>query len=565
MKQTSLSVAAISLILVFDYNIIRSHNPINQIVNKMKRYFLLIIMLLILVSKATAQKKSDSIADMVIELNLKHMERCRRADMRVASKKEGVDKDPFKPVFHIMPEAGACGDPNGPIYANGRYHMFFQHQPEFERDVPYDQWKEGGTADGLPYSGTGWGHVSSADLVYWTHEPIALMPERGSYDPNLCASGTALIDNDGTPAIFYTAAEPQTQCIARSKDPNLRWWKKDAGNPILRGPIYPGYNPGNFRDPFVWREGTTWQMITCGSIVDTISRGAVMHFQSENLIEWEFKGPFCVGSESHCIAWEVPNFLTFNDGKTGMLIVSPLYDNLEHTDHNPRSNVIYSIAPYSTSGQFNVGEFKRLDIGNPNDFYAALSMKAPDGDWLTWAMNIGGGTTGDWSTHLSLPRLLNIRSDGLLSQEPIEELQALRREHWSAANIKLNGNYILTPGSVTCEVIAEIEPGTAKKIGLDLRASNDFKTLSRIYYDVENKKLFFGECNVEFELLEGENILRLHAFLDRSIIETFVNKREVGTLRPHYDINYQTLRIFTEGGTARIKTVDVWEMGSIWE
>ena len=65
----------------------------------------------------------------------------------------------------------------------------------------------------------GWGHASSKDLVYWEHEPVALMPERGSYDPNLCASGCTVIADDGIPTIFYTAAEPQTQCIARSQDP----------------------------------------------------------------------------------------------------------------------------------------------------------------------------------------------------------------------------------------------------------------------------------------------------------------------------------------------------------
>ena len=513
----------------------------------------------------TGSEKTDTGTDMVIELDLKHLERCYRANMRVAVKKAGVDKDPFKPVFHIMPQAGSCGDPNGPIYANGKYHMFFQHAPEFEREVPYNLWEEGGTAEGLPYNGTGWGHVSSFDLVYWEHEPIALMPERGSYDPNLCASGTAILDDNGIPTIFYTAAEPQTQCIARSKDPNLRWWKKEPSNPILPGPEYPGYNPGNFRDPFLWREGTTWQMITCGSLVDTISRGAVMYFQSENLMDWEFKGPFCIGNQSNCIAWEVPNFLTFNDGKTGVFIVSPLYDNLEHTDHNPRSHVIYSIAPYGGNGDFKVGDFKKLDIGHPNDFYAALSMKTPDGRWLTWGMNIGGGTQGDWATHLSLPRVINVRSDGLLNQEPITELQALRREHWSAVNIELNGNYILPQESVTCEIIAEIELGTAKRIGLDLRASNDFNTYSRIYFDVDNKKLHFGDYSVDFELLEGEKVLRMHAYIDRGIIETFVNKREVGTLRPYYDIDYQFLRIYCEDGTARLKTVDVWELGSIWE
>jgi len=183
---------------------------------------------------AQETKDVDRQGDLSITLDLRHLERCWRADMRVAAKKAGADSDPFKPVFHVMPAAGACGDPNGPIYDKGRYHLFFQHAPEFVYGNPVSQWAE---FEGV-HSHTGWGHASSSDLVYWEHEPIALMPEKGSYDPNLCASGSAVLADDGTAMIFYTAAEPQRQCIARSVDPNLRWWRKDPANPI----ISPGRN-----------------------------------------------------------------------------------------------------------------------------------------------------------------------------------------------------------------------------------------------------------------------------------------------------------------------------------
>ena len=172
---------------------------------------------------AMAQAAYAQRTNMRIEMDLDHLDRITRANARVAAKQASVDSDPFKPVFHIMPAAGGCGDPNGPIYAKGKYHMFFQHAPELEWGKPAEEWEEGQ----LGYSHTGWGHVSSKDLAYWQHEPIALMPERGSYDPNLCASGCAIMADDGTPTIFYTAAEPQTQCIARSQDPHLRYWLKE--------------------------------------------------------------------------------------------------------------------------------------------------------------------------------------------------------------------------------------------------------------------------------------------------------------------------------------------------
>lgn len=497
---------------------------------------------------------------MRIEMDTRHLERLIAANAAVYAKKDNAASDPFRPTFHILPLSGGAGDPNGPLFAKGKYHMFFQHLPEMEWGKPMEEWEN--------YHGAinhiGWGHASSTDLVYWEHEPIALMPEVGSYDPNFCASGTAVVDDDGVPTIFYTGAEPQTQCIARSHDPNLRHWLKDKNNPIILEPDYPNYRKGGFRDPFVWRDGDTWHMIVCGAVEGV--GGVLTHFTAKDLTDWTFEGIFAQGNDPHCTAWEVPNFLTFDEGKTGVLIVSPLYDNLNRPDGNPRENVVYSIASYDGSGSFTPGEWRKLDICFPNDFYAALSMKHPDGRWITWAMALGGSTEGHhWTQLLTLPRVLDIRPDGRLSQEPLPELHALRREHWSAEGQPLEGAFVLGHKSATCEILAEIELGAAKQVALELRASEDFTTASRIVFDVENKKLHVGAFDVDFELLEDEDVLRIHSFVDRGIVETFVNRRECGTVRPYNDLNHQSMRLTAEGGAARIRSVDVWEVGSIWE
>lgn len=501
---------------------------------------------------------------MRIEMNLNHMERIARGNARVAAKKASVESDPLKPIFHIMPEAGSCGDPNGAVYAKGKYHMFFQHSPEFEWGKPVEQLEEstgvGGPGGGHP--GVGWGHVSSVDGVYWEHEPIALMAERGSYDPTLCASGCTVVADDGTPTIFYTAAEPQTQCIARSQDPNLRYWLKDKNNPIIREPNIDNFNKGGFRDPFIWREGSTWQMIVCGSIRGV--GGMAVHFRSENLTDWSYVGPFATGMGEHCVAWECPNFMRFKD--MGVLVVSPLFDNVQDKNYAPRSSVVYSIAPYSDGGTFVPGTWKAVDFGGPNNFYAGHNHRTPDGRYWLWGMVIGGGSPGhDWVTHLTLPRVISLRPDGLLGQEPPVELQGLRRSHWSETNLNLVGNHLLGIKSSTFEIIAEIEISGATSIGMDIRASDDFTSKTRLVYDVLNSKLNLDGFNADFKLLPGEDVLRLHAFVDRSVVEAFTNRRECGTVRAFQDINNQAIRLFSEGGTARIRSVDVWEMGSIWE
>ena len=205
-------------------------------------------LVLITLFLAMAQVAFAQTTDMRIEMDVNHLDRITRANARVAAKKASVDSDPFKPIFHIMPEAGSAGDPNGLIYAKGKYHVFFQHCPEFEWGKPVEQWEEGR----LGHPGNGWGHVSSIDGVYWKHEPIAIMPQRGSYDPNHCASGSTVIADDGTPTIFYTAAEPQTQCIARSRDPNLRYWLK-----AMR--LFSEGGTARIRSIDVWEMGSIWQ------------------------------------------------------------------------------------------------------------------------------------------------------------------------------------------------------------------------------------------------------------------------------------------------------------------
>lgn len=520
--------------------------------------FLAVMISCCLVSSAEETEKTVGDGDMSVTLDLKHFERCMRANMRVAAKKADVDGDPQKPIFHIMPAAGGCGDPNGPIYAKGKYHIFFQHSPEMVWGKPVEEWEE---YEGS-YSHTGWGHASSKDLVYWEHEPIAIMPEKGSYDPNLCASGSTVIDDDGTPTIFYTAAEPQKQCIARSVDPNLRWWRKDPNNPIISEPEVKDYLKGGFRDPFLWREGTTWNMIVCGAIRGV--GGMAVHFRSENLLDWKYVGPFATGMGEHCLAWEVPSLMRFGD--MAVLMVSPLFDNLEATDHAPRGDVSYTIASYVDGGKFKPGDWKKIDIGGPNNFYANQCMKTPDGRYLLWGMNIGGGSPGhDWSTHLSLPRVITLRPDGLLGQEPPVELEKLRRAHWGKKNKELNGEYKLDVKSTTFEIIAEIEVGDAKTVGMDLRASEDFSTKNHIYYDVKNAKLHLDGFSADFQLLEEEEVFRLHIFVDRSVVEAFINRRECGTVRAFNDPNHKAMRLFSDGGTARIRSVDVWEIGSIWQ
>lgn len=77
--------------------------------------------------------------------------------------------DPMRPQFHLLPAKNWMNDPNGPIYFNGRYHMFFQYNPR-----------------AATWGDMSWNHAVSSDMLHWSHLPLALTPTPGSPDAYGC-------------------------------------------------------------------------------------------------------------------------------------------------------------------------------------------------------------------------------------------------------------------------------------------------------------------------------------------------------------------------------------------
>ena len=195
-----------------------------------------------------------------------------------ASNKETL----WRPVYHFAPQWGWMNDPNGMVYKDGEYHLFYQYNPYGSR-----------------WGNMNWGHAISRDLVSWEHMPVAISPD----GLGTIFSGSAVVDKDNTAGFganaivaFYTQASArQMQSIAYSTD-NGRTFKKYAGNPVLTGDV------ADFRDPKVsWHEGTHKWILT-------LAVGQEIRFYSSpNLKDWTYESNFGEGQGNHGGVWECPD------------------------------------------------------------------------------------------------------------------------------------------------------------------------------------------------------------------------------------------------------------------
>ena len=206
--------------------------------------------------------------------------------------KDSLYKEQNRPQFHFSSRRGWNNDPNGLLYYEGEYHLFYQHNP-YERE----------------WGNMHWGHAVSRDLIHWEELPVALYPD----EHGTMFSGSVVVDytntagfNKGdTPALvaIYTADNPEKeiQCIAYSLDKG-RSWKKYSKNPVIDSKAK--WNSKDTRDPKVfWHKPTNkWVMVLN-------ERDGHSIYNSDNLKDWTF--------ESHITGfWECPELFELAvDGK----------------------------------------------------------------------------------------------------------------------------------------------------------------------------------------------------------------------------------------------------------
>ncbi|MBA7640411.1 Levanase [subsurface metagenome] len=474
--------------------------------------------------------------------------------------REKLAADPQRPRYHFLPPANWMNDPNGPLFWKGKYHIFYQHNP-------YAAFHGGRTGT------MHWGHAFSEDLVYWKHLPVALAPTPDGPDKNGIYTGCA-VDNSGVPTIIYTGVSPEVQCIATSNDDMITWKKHDR-NPVIDSPPKDLEVTG-FRDPCVWKEKDDWYMLI-GSGIKGIG-GTCLLYRSKDLIAWEYLHPLCIGDGKNTgDMWECPDF--FPLGNKHVLLVSVL-----RRRWNPCFIGEYIDHKFQPRVQRNLDLSGNLDIGGC--FYAAKSMADSRGrrilfGWILEGRSASAQWASGWSGVLSLPRMLSLHEDSTLRMEPVTELKVLRGKHYQYKNLHVTttSSSLLKDIQGDClEIIAQFDPEDAKEFGLKVRCAPDGTEQTLIFYNNASKSLNVNrerssltpevnqyEQGGPFELASDET-LKLHIFMDRSVIEVFANDQVCLTSRIYPSrTNSLGIGLFARGGSVKLKSIDIWEMRSIWE
>jgi beta-fructofuranosidase len=316
--------------------------------------------------------------------------------------------DPTFPALHGRPARGWVNDPNGCAYVAGRYHVFFQHNPAAPT-----------------HTAIGWGHMSSADLVRWRAEPLALAPRPGEIDAYGCWSGCLVVDG-GTPTIVYSAvadAGHRAEVVLARGDPDLVTWTP-ARTAVAGHPSDPAVT--HARDPFVFQAGGRRYAIQ-GAGHDRDRRARILVYDCEDLTDWKPLGPLLTSADpvagelAPASIWECPN--VFPLGDRWVLVVS-----LWHGAHGPvrLAGVRYLLGDLDIGPD---GPRFRPERGGPLDtgpsFYAPQVLPLPDRTLLwAWSWELERAVA-DWAGSLTFPRELSLVGGEVVSR-PAPELDALR-------------------------------------------------------------------------------------------------------------------------------------------
>ena len=445
----------------------------------------------------------------------------------------------YRPQFHFSALRDRMSDPNGLVYYQGEYHLFFQHNSilNMRNNAPKRLWPDS------------WGHAVSTDLVHWKQLENAIEPDEYGW----IWSGSAVVDwnnsaglksgDEETIVALYThggfghPANPCVQAMHSSNDRG-RTWTRYENNPIL------GYIVGENRDPkVIWHNATKkWVMALY------LDGNDFALFSSRDLKEWTRLCDIHIPATREC-----PDFFEL-----------PVDGCAEHTRWVIwGANGNYCIGTFDGHSFQTDSEVLRADWGD--NFYAAQSwsdIPKEDGRRIQIAwMNSTEYPAMLFSQQMSFPCELTLRTtpEGIrMFRQPVKEIETIqRREHaWRNMPLKPGENLLSDVAGELFDIRAEIELGDATEIEFAVRGE-------KVKYSTTQRQLSgLGGCA---HLDPVENRIQLQILVDRTSLEVFGNAGRVSMsfcLVP--DPENESVGLSAAGGTASVVSLKVYELCSVW-
>lgn len=449
--------------------------------------------------------------------------------MNNKSENQDVYSEMYRPQFHFSPPSHWMNDPNGLLYENGVYHLFYQHYPE---DIVWGPMH--------------WGHAISKDLVHWENRPIALYPDEHGY----IFSGSAVFDKNNSSGLgtdenppliaIFTYHHPekaklgtddhQTQGIAYSLDHGENWTMyKD--NPVIKNED----KIRDFRDPKVFwhEESSSW-------IMCLVAGDHLQLYRSENLIDWEYASSFGHNQGAHGGVWECPDLFPLEvEGETHWVLLISI---------NPG-------APNGGSGtQYFTGEFDGytfssdqeehlwIDLG-PDNYAGVTYNDVPNEDriFIGWMSNWNYANltpTQKWRSSMTIPRVLSLRktpngnrlvNTPISKFDSISKIQPLALDQKEARQIHLQNDedFELMQSRILFETELDFEMNWKNADGNTLLISADGQ---EILVDRSNSGRVdfedtFATIPIKASLadLKNEKVHKIEVFVDHSSVELFID------------------------------------------
>ncbi len=529
-------------------------------------------------SKVRQYQFADSLAEQEAQLAANLMM------ARFAESRRELASDPHRPLYHFVSPESRLNDPNGLCFWRGRWHLFYQGYPPEDADRVH------------------WGHAVSDDLIHWRDLPYALYPFR----EESCYSGSALVEDDRVIAMYH--GTKLGNMVAIASDPLLLNWEKvgdGAAIPLAESEDEP--LPYTVFDPCIWRKGDHYYALSGGWLPKGPDRKQIRAnflFRSADLQHWDYLHPFIeddqytvVGDDGAC-----PYFWPIGDDKHIFLMYS-----------------------HMTGGQYLLGDYKKdrdkfvvtdgglFNFGPSTPSGVHAPSATPDGKGgviVIFNMNQGMPTRG-WNQIMTLPRLLTLDEDQRLLMDPAGDIESLRYDHRQLGPIELPANREILLDDIqgnAMELSLELDPGDAPMVELNVLRAPDREELTRVafykhrgrrYRQQLSKTAAMNASSAAMQTfpqryesvitidtsysstlpdalsrapesapvyLAPDEPLQLRVFIDRSVVEVFVNGRQCVATRVYpgrEDSLGVSLR--SQGLSTTVTRLDAWQMHSIWD